>query len=379
MALCSRIIGSAYASIVLYLFIVLGISIVYLLACAYLKKVSLLFLFFGLFAYDFFSVLGGTSSIIFPIVNSLTGLELEFIQSITYGLLLPPLEECVGAYNSNIYALIALFLILLIQYVKHMTIPMICALLCSISPISTIALFPIALCYYVIAWMNQKELKNFLWALIIPILIALCAAIYFMRADNPSVTFATLRYQMNAEAYILSIVKLAFSLILLVPFVFIANKDRKLIVGSCVCLLVLASIHIGSITANNELWLKGSIIYVSILFLMIVKSWNQLKYWRIFYLSLCLIGGGAYTMKMMREFSLSNRVADRWNGHLNHDDPFLMQSVPPTKEPIIPSLIFRHSGESESCYPGKILPRATGVDYTRPASTKSFANRHEAD
>ena len=64
-------------------------------------------------------------------------------------------------------------------------------------------------------------------------------------------------------------------------------------------------------------------------------------------------------------YSGSPEVQDVWGGHLNHEHVSLYQKIPDCRSPYIPASILQ-KGEAENIWPGCILPKARGCDYSRP-------------
>lgn len=148
-------------------------------------------------------------------------------------------------------------------------------------------------------------------------------------------------------------------------------------VEQCFFLVVAAFLFIGPFiylgspeSVCNELWLKVSPAYLTLLALFWVKRWSVLSKIKYAIAALCLLGTLQTVLKpwLSVDFFRYGVVKDIWNGHLNHSDPFLRQSVPPTREPLVPGILLREAGESERHFPGSLLPKAPGCDYTRPMS-----------
>ncbi len=376
LAIINRLLPALGEATSIYLFIVSGIFYIYILACAYLKRVSLTFLFLGFLLTDIFTGLGVFIPQLAFHGTALTGIDLTWLtnyyyQSI-YSLVLSPLKDTFGPYNSNIYTLIACGLILNLRTSQHLALPLICASLASISPIGALAIFPIALYFYYFDWKNTRNPQQFALGLIVPTLLATCVAIYFLRGDNPTTSFGQLSYHLRPQELATHLPKFALTLFLLFfPLYKLTSCNKKLLTLLFVGMVSCSMLHVGSIKMSlNELWLKGGTIYTFIVFLFLCQHWAKLGRWRVLYLSVCTLVLLSTAYQKAKTFTMSEQITDLWNGHLNHEHPFLMQSVPPTKEPLIPGIMFRTAGESEHCFPACLLPKAPGIDYTRPHQDK---------
>ncbi len=162
--------------------------------------------------------------------------------------------------------------------------------------------------------------------------------------------------------------------VMVLPLFFVVRKDAFFLtlLG---CYLLLPFVFIGTMPEpgmgrNNELWLKASPCYAAVVAFYWLQHWRHIGWYKYVILLLCLGTKARVVVNDVRLFGSREylQVDDRWNGHLNHDDPFLNQSVPPCKEPLVPGVMLREAGESEAHFPGCLLPKAPGCDYSRPAN-----------
>lgn len=117
----------------------------------------------------------------------------------------------------------------------------------------------------------------------------------------------------------------------------------------------------------NELWFKSRPAYMMLLAYYFACSWKSLPRLVVIAWVYCTL---AWTYRYVIDFGKYDSrivIRDTLNGHLYHPGyQFLQQSVPACKEPIINGIILREGGASERVFPGNLLPKARGCDYSRP-------------
>ncbi len=374
LSILTRVFGAEYAPLIIYGFITFSLSFIYLLVSAYLKRVSLLFLLLGFFLCDITIGLGRfCPQVLFHLGNLLNCDFIPLIDSyyrFIISLMLAPLTECLGTYNANPYTMVACCIILLIPRAHLLLIPFVCALLCSMSPLGVIGLFPIAAYLYLKAWFKEKNWQRALAGLVVPVALAFFVAIYFLRADNPNLQMGALFYQLYPQYLGSHLPMMLLSLAcFFVPLILLPQSNKVMLLVLAASLLIASNVFIGCFPITpNEIWMKGSIPATFILVVLITKQWSHLGYWRGLYLAVASISLLSFIYEKPKSFARTNTLEDQWNGHLNHDHPYLLVSAPYTKQPIVPAVMFRKEGESEECFPGNLLPKAPGIDYTVPAA-----------
>jgi len=282
------------------------------------------------------------------------------------------LGHYVGAYNSLPPTLLAVAVMLCGERENRRLIPLVYALLMAISPIGCIGLLPVAACLYGRAWKRERVSWTGVAAeFALPLAMALLSALYFMRAEN-DIFLAPCYEVWGWENALYGIVRIGLAWALLVLPLARIEKHNGLYYVVAIFLLTAHVIFMGSLpTMNNELWLKSAPAYMLILTVFWAKDWYRMSQFKYAVMAMCLIGLSHSTYKAFLDADISQygTVCDIWNGHLNHPHPFLRQSVPPTREPLVPGILLRETGESERYFPGSLLPQAPGCDYTRPRKT----------
>lgn len=248
--------------------------------------------------------------------------------------------------------------------------PLCVTLLLPCSPIGAIALLPLA----GILWLKVKgmQLKARITQIAIPLLISLLSAAYYFRAESATCfgQFGTLMgdwsYFIGSYFFISVLSALLFTLVL-----WPVLKGDKLLCCSLVCSILISWFYFGStpesgVFGNNELWLKSHIVYHTHLIAALAFNWHKLKRLKYIY-PICI---AILTLKDCSGRNIpwthTPKVADVWSGHLNHNHPSLYQKLPRCKETIIPGLLLP-GGAAEQHFPGTILPKAPGCNYSRPA------------
>ncbi len=372
-AIIARYFDEGARQIILVLYIYSMFLIVYILACFYVKKVSLLLLLLlCCFADPIQQIF--IRVYLFLIANnfpSLVEVGNQFIAQISF-IEFTALGNSIAPYNSSLVTLMAAAVIIMIKESRHITIPLCIALIFPSSPIGALALMPIALFYYLPILKNKKKLLTCAISLIVPVLLVLLTAIYYFRASNP-ITYIRFAWQVmeSADFFTFLVRQLAATAFFVLPLILcrsIGNIKYLFLLP-----LVTSMIYYGFIVPKdytliiNEFYFKGVLTYNFIIALYWVKHWGDFKYYKYLILGCGLFALALLCRERYRTFSPDMPVYDCWNGHLNHDDPFFERAWPPLKETsLLSEIIMDESGESEKRFPGLLLPKAPGCDYSRP-------------
>lgn len=286
--------------------------------------------------------------------------------------LMAPFYNCIGAYNSVPTTILVCVLILHLKK-QAWLIPLAIAMLIPISPLGAIACMPIAL-YYYLPHLSLKQLPTLLF----PISLAMIFAVYFLRAESDMNVITAAWIARGREFWIFYARYLVGASLLLTPLYPHAKHCGLfwVLVGA---VIIIPTIFIGSlpnlpiIHGFNELFLKGSIIYSMLIIILWCENWE--KIWRPFRwaaLSWATIATVVFCYGQVKKWDPEHQIADMWNGHLCHDRSFLNQSIPESKEAIVPNLILTKSGEAENMFPGCLLPKGRKVDYSRKPHSQAF-------
>ncbi len=282
---------------------------------------------------------------------------------------------CGACYNSYPYALVATALILVCRREPLRNISVALALLVPLNPFAGIGLLPLYLVRI------SMEIRHFSanWprlfvAAPLPLLMAFVCLLYFVRADGDSV-FTLAGESWGWGRFSFSYVyALGGWLILLVPIWKYAKRDTFLysFLLSCIFMpfLFIGTQRVPGEGGNNEFTLKVAPAYMLIVCCYWMVIWTRMRRWyRTLVISLCCLYGCYTCVLHLRPWGSNAylEVNDRWNGHLNHPDSFLNQSIPPCREPFVSGVMLRQAGASEWYFPGSLLPNAPGCDYSRPA------------
>lgn len=256
---------------------------------------------------------------------------------------------------------------------QGMLVPFLLALLAAISPIGAISIFPLALFAYIRAFIREgcPMWRYGVWGLF-PVLLACCWLVYFARSQSDVyVGLCALNWR-NWPAFWAYYLPSQILFIVLTWHLLKRRKNNAWIVPMWLVTSLIPVFYIGSrsdencLLGCNELWFKGVGAYVLLLAYLVVQEWKALPVWvRIGWL-LCSILGVYTLCCSYATYESGRKINDNLNGHLCHDLEFLNQSCPPTLPPGLPGVLLRKNGESEQLFPGNILPKAPGCDYSRP-------------
>lgn len=359
----------------------LGIWLSLLLFFCHHRRFSFLFLIFTIAFYDpayiCINAFAGTGEI-WQLMARIFGIQGEN----TYVGAAPPIKMLLAhaqGCNFQPFTLLCASLILNNQERTEKLIPLCVALILPSSPLGAIGCMPLAL----YAWWHKSQVKPRvrLKNLLIPVSIAAMCALYYGRTSSAT-SLGITGELMNNWSYFLfnyySAILLSAILFTIVLFP-ILRQDIPLRI-SIACVLLIPWIYYGSspesgVFGNNELWLKSCVIFHLHLIAALCFNWHRLSFLKYLYpLAFCiLITRDEQIVRPV--FTGEPRVQDVWNGHLHHNHPSLYQKIPDCKPALIPGLLLK-KGEAEHTWPGLILPKAKGCDYTRPAQPDGYHIRH---
>ena len=286
--------------------------------------------------------------------------------------LMAPFYNCIGAYNSVPATILVCILILHLKK-QSWLIPLAIAMLVPISPLGAIACMPIAL-YQYLPNLSLRQLPSLLF----PVCLVTIYAVYFLRAESDMNVITAAWIARGSEFWVFYARYLIGASLLLIPIYPHVKKNGLYWVLVC-SVIFIPTLFIGSlpnlpiIHGFNELFHKGSIVYSMLIIILWCENWKKIwKPFRWAALSWAILSTAIYCFGQVKKWNPEHQIADMWNGHLCHDRDFLNQSIPETKEPIIPKLILSKSGESENMFPGCLLPKGGKVDYSRKPHLQAF-------
>lgn len=272
--------------------------------------------------------------------------------------------------NFQPFSLLCAAVILNNKHRLETLIPLSITLILPSSPLGAIACMPFA--FY--AWCNHCSApwKQRLLHLVVPVLVTVCSAVYYLRAYSAT-CFGFYGHLLNNWSYFLFnyYASILLSALLLCWVLFPVLKKDALLRISLGCVIIVPWLFYGSapdsgMFGQNELWLKASIIYHMHLIAALCFNWSELHIIKYLYIL-------TFALLVLRDerlnelyFTGSPEVRDVWGGHLNHYHPSIYQKIPDCSPPFIPGILL-NKGEAEQVWPGNILPKAPGCDYTRPA------------
>ncbi len=296
------------------------------------------------------------------------------------------LSSCATCYNSAPPVLLAAAMLVVCRRREEVVLPIALTLLVPLNPLGGIALLPLA----VVRWWGSVRLRALPWFrllpdALLPLLMAAAVFVYFVRADGSThATLSGIAY--GWDLFLFNYLWLLFGLgVVVFPLFPLIWKDLffRVLVACC---LLMPWLFIGSLPEpgrglNNELWLKCAPAYVFLMACYWVVAWKHIGWYRYCYWGMCLCLMGLRLETLVEEWGTNQylQVDDLWNGHLNHEARFLNQSIPPSREPCLPGILFREAGASEHFFPGNLLPKAPGCDYSVPPDEDERCHLYESD
>lgn len=334
---------------------------------------SILFLIFMVFfkdpAYLIINSFAGTGEI----WNTLTKVLGVNIENTYIGAAHPVKMLSINAQGCNFqpFSLLCAAIIINCRTQVHLLIPLSIALILPSSPLGAVACMPLALYY----WIKGSKIiqANTLTKLILPIMIALFCAIYYGRANSATCAGIYASLLNNWEYFLFNFYSsILLSTILFAWILYPVLKSDPALSISLICTAVVPWLFYGSspesgMFGQNELWLKASIIYHMHLIAALCFHWktlSRLKY--LYLLSLALLINRDERVKDFK-YTGTPEVSDVWGGHLNHEHVSLYQKIPDCQPPAIPGCMLE-KGKAEHVFPGIILPKAPGCDYSKQAT-----------
>lgn len=288
--------------------------------------------------------------------------------------MLAPIHNCIGAYNSVPYTILATAILMNCRQSKWV-VPYTMAMLAFISPLGAIALFPLAAYTY----FGHRPFK---WLVLCrecacPVIVAIFAGVYYGRTETGPSVIQPAWETWGHKFWIFYIRYLAGACLLILPLVQFRRKDPLFwITAASAALLPLLFIGTppdgGVYQGFNELTLKGTAAYTIVLGSMWKEEWQNIKLWiRVPMFCWLVIATSGYLATQCIKFDWNHGVDDMWNGHLNHDRAFLRQSVPGAKEAPIPGILIKKSERNTSAA-HYLLPKAPGADYSAAPHPRAF-------
>lgn len=368
--------GSMAAQWILLVWLVLGGFLSFLLCFTQRRRISILFVFLCFFLGDpinlFWSTQQGGEFIrhLAAQMTSLTGVDCSIISWHTTRFSIFPLINVAGCYPSNIPAILAIALILNIRRERNFLIPLVIGLLLISSPLGALGCMPFALALY-----NYKKLFGVrsacrsLLFLLLPLSLVTVAAVYYGRIDvfysqgDSAVRVASVLAVHGVKGVFFVFLGVFIPTLLLFFPLWRVRRNAKLAVIAFAAIMLVSQIWFGgAMSGLNELWLKACLIYTFVLCVYLAFAWPRLGRGRVAPLMVMFLFIGSYIISFFNTYTGQKHVDDDCNGHLYHDRP----AVLPQKPDVINGLLYANSGECEERFPGSLLPKARGCDYTRP-------------
>lgn len=261
------------------------------------------------------------------------------------------------------------------QHVKRNALyilPLSLALLTMLSPLGAIGCVPFAaIAYLRVLQAEQKRpwLRASLW-LIVPLSIVFINFIYFTRGNaSTAVCFPAVVWGLFPFLIVYARI-LVTAVLFVLPFVHKIRKDKALLT-TLICIVAFPLIYIGSsreldAVHFNELWLKNYPIYAFEFAAALSLYWKEANYTKYFWLFWSTFIAVPFLYEAWTRYDPDIKVRDEWNGHICHMEPIMQQKIPNTHSPAINGILLNRDGESEDTFPGCLLPKAPGCDYSRP-------------
>lgn len=258
-------------------------------------------------------------------------------------------------------------------------IPLCIVLMLPLSPLFAVGVMPLAAYLFLkdMEWKKASAYTHMFRQLILPCVLAVIYAVYYLRGgSNVTVGFSTINWGVVKTLFYV-VNTIAVALFLIYPLRKFVLRDKRILI--CIaCLFTYPLLYAGDLDCNhvNEFWYKTGFTFSFLLAGLFSLYWDEMrrsKYIPVV-ISICLIPvvlAAIFSKIKTEEFT----IADDWNGHIAHDCKALRQHVPGCEKPLIPHLIMNVSGESENHFPGCLLPKAPGCDYSLPPKEKGDSVR----
>ncbi len=281
---------------------------------------------------------------------------------------------CGWTYNSCPPTLLLTAMLLVCRIRAEVVLPVAISLLVPLSPFGGLGLLPLV----AIRWWDSGKQQGFTYSSLLldsllPLVMLMISVVYFLRADSETAVSLT-PLAWGWRDFICNEIWMFISwLMILLPLCFVVKRNT-FFNALLILYLLIPCIFIGTMSSSgkggiNELWFKTSPAYMLLIGYYWLRAWPVMCWYKYCYMGICFLISLMYAIHFCTKWGSNAylEVDDRWNGHFNHDARFLNQSIPPCKEPMIPGMMFRNAGESEKHFPGALLPKAPGCDYTHPA------------
>lgn len=369
--------GSIIAQYVILMWIVLGLTLSLLLIFTQRRKISILFVFLFVFLGDPILMIWGTqagNAAIQWVADSLTsisGLDCGIINWHTSRFALFSLAQSAGCYTSNIPLLLAISLLLNVRREKNFIIPLTISMILLLSPFGVLGCIPFALMTYDFSYILKKEgaVRSVVY-MFLPLIMAAVAYTYYSRTDvffsksDGSTTIISTVYAIHGVKGVLFVFMGVILPALLMFFPLRKTiKFSRIAIVAMVCMIVVSQIWMGGVICRlNELWLKTSPMYTFILLIYLAYSWERLGVDKYIPIAVSSVMCACFVCSCFLNYTGQSYVEDDCNGHLYH----VHRDAIKVKSDLLEGLLYTVSGESEKHFPGCILPKAHGCDYTRP-------------
>ena len=280
------------------------------------------------------------------------------------------LSKHAQGYNFIPCTLLTSALIINVAQQRHILIPLCISLLIPSSPLGATGCSFLGIA--AIFQQNKYTLKQLAASALLPFCICFLCAVYYCRVESATCIGLHGTLQGNWQSFLCNYyLGIFLSTTLIGILIWPHVKADILVQVSLFCSLVLPWIYFGStpesgIFGNNELWLKTGIIFHSHLIAIICFSWAQLKWYKYAWLAAFIILNTKDILSTKKKPTHTPVVSDVWNGHLHHQHPSLYQKLPHCHRSAIHNALLLQGGEAEQNFPGTILPKAKGCDYSRP-------------
>lgn len=253
-------------------------------------------------------------------------------------------------------------------------IPLFIVLLLPISPLFAVGFMPLAVYLFLkdTEWNKRSTYLNMFQQLFFPGLLAAIYVVYYLRGgSNITVGFSTLNWG-GVKTLLYEIDTIAVASVLIYPLRNFILRDKRILICMA-CLFTYPLLYIGDLGFNhvNEFWYKTGYAFSFLLAGFFSLYWAEMrksKYIPVI-ISICLIPivlSALFSKIKTKDFA----IADDWNGHVAYDCKEHRQKIPDCKEPLIPHIIMNKGGESETHFPGCLLPKAPGCDYSLPPAKR---------
>ncbi|MCI7004178.1 MAG: hypothetical protein MR890_02015, partial [Akkermansia muciniphila] len=369
--------GCIAAQYVMLAWIVLGLTLSLLLIFTQRRRISILFVFFFVFLGDPILMMWGTQAgnaaiqWVADSLTSFTGLDCGIMNWHTSRFALFSLAQSAGCYTSNIPLLLTISILLNVRRERNFVIPLTISMIFLLSPFGVLGCLPFALMTYDFSGILKKggALRSTVYMLL-PLAMAVVAYTYYSRTDvffstsDGRTTIVSTVYAIHGFKGVLFVFMgvIIPALLMFFPLRRTIRFSRIAIIAM-VCIIVVSQIWMGGVICRlNELWLKTSPMYTFVLLIYLAYTWKRLGADKYIPITVSAVMCVCFAFSCFLVYTGQSYVEDDCNGHLYH----VHRDSINVKKDLVEGLLYTESGESEKNFPGCILPRAHGCDYTRP-------------